>query len=64
MSSESMNMDWLDQNNLKSVAARRFAEFCQQDIEAYDDPDDPDKTLYQEASMLILQRIEKAVTGD
>lgn len=64
MSSESMNMDWLDQNNLKSVAARRFAEFCRQDIEAYDDPDDPDKALYQEASMLILHRIEKAVTGD
>ena len=64
MSSNSMDMDWLDQNSLKSVAARRFAEFCKQDILAYDDPDDPDKDLYREAAGMVLQRLEQAVSGE
>ena len=64
MSSDSMEMDWLDQNSLKSVASRRFAEFCKQDILAYDDPDDPEKDLYREASNLILQRLEQTISGE
>ena len=64
MSSDAMDMDWLDQNSLKSVAARRFTEFCKQDILIYDDPDDPDKDLYREAASMVLQRLEQAVSGE
>lgn len=64
MSSDPTNISWLDKSSLKSVAARRFAEFCQRDIATYDAPDDPDKTLYHEAASLILQRIEKTVGGE
>lgn len=64
MSSDSMDTDWLDNNSLRSVAARRFAEFCKQDILAYDDADDPDKTLYRDAANMIIQRIESAVSGE
>ena len=64
MSSDSINTDWLDTKSLNSVAARRFAEFCQQDIQTYDDPEDPDNKLYHEAAFLMLKRIEKAVRGE
>lgn len=64
MSSDSVHMDWLDANSFKSVAARRFAEFCQQDIEEYTAQDDPEKALYREAAQLILQRIENTISGD
>ena len=64
MSSDTTNMSWLHTDSLKSVAAHRFAEFCQKDIETYDDSDDPDKTLYREAAAMILQRIEQAVSGE
>ncbi len=63
MSSDSMEADWLDKTNLNSAAARRFAEFCKQDILSYDDPDDPDKNIYREAASLVLQRLEQAVSG-
>lgn len=59
-----MDMDWLDKNSLKSVAARRFAEFCKQDILNNDDPDDPDNDLYREAAKLVLQRLERAIHGE
>ena len=64
MSSDSMELDWLNKSSLKSAAARRFTEFCKQDILTYDDPEDPDKKVYQEAAELILQRIEAAVSGE
>lgn len=63
MSSDAMDMDWLDKTSLKSVAARRFAEFCKRDMLTYDDPDDPEKDLYREAASLVLKRIEQAVSG-
>lgn len=64
MSSDSMDTDWLDSSGLNSVAARRFAEFCKQDILSYNEADDPDKVLYREAASFVLQRIEQAVSGE
>lgn len=63
MSSDPMNTDWLDVSSLKSVAARRFAEFCQQDFAEQQTGADFDAELYREASRYIVERIEQSIVG-
>ncbi|MEZ5535045.1 MAG: hypothetical protein R3F02_05405 [Thiolinea sp.] len=66
MSSEPVNVDWLNTKSLKSVTARRFAEFCAKDFSETVKPaeaDNPDTDLYKEAARLVIERIEAAVAG-
>lgn len=69
MSSETLEMDWLNPAGLKSPAARRFAEFC---LQSPADPDTvaeasgagstPDEqALYKEAVLLVLGRLEQGL---
>ena len=64
MSSDSLNTDWLDVKSFRSVAARRFAEFCQQDFKDKSQDQSFDATLYQDACRFILERLEQAMDGD
>ena len=62
MSSEPVRAEWLSASQLKSTAARRFAEFCQQNFAATSTQDSFDASLYQEAAKLVIERLEQAAT--
>lgn len=65
MSSEPARAEWLNVAQLKTTAARRFAEFCQQNFAAVSSQDNFDAELYQEAAKLVLERLEQAAsTGE
>lgn len=65
MSSEPARAEWLNASQLKSTAARRFAEFCQQNFAVLSHQDNFDANLYQEAAKLVLERLERAaMTGE
>ncbi|WP_298609825.1 hypothetical protein [uncultured Thiothrix sp.] len=65
MSSEPVRAEWLNTSQLKSTAARRFAEFCQQNFAVVANQENFDANLYQEAAKLVIERLEQAAnTGD
>ncbi len=59
MSSEALKTDWLNPASLKSAAARRFAEFCQQNLQTPSHAADADPGLSLEAARLVLERLEQ-----
>jgi hypothetical protein len=64
--SSPVNVDWLNPDRLKSVTARRFAEFCIKDYTAKNDGAEggqAEDDLYKEAAQLVIERIEAAVSG-
>lgn len=66
MSSEPVRIAWLNPAQLKSITARRFAEFCQQNFAATSNQPNFDAELYQEATKMVIERLEQqaAVPGD
>lgn len=67
--SSPVNVDWLNPDSLKSVTARRFADFCARDFTTTFDAgsaesDSAETGLYKEAAQLVIERIEAAVAGD
>ena len=65
MSSEPVRAEWLNTSQLKSMAARRFAEFCQQNFAATSNQPNFDAHLYQQAAQLVIERLEQAAAqGD
>jgi len=62
VSSEPVRAEWLHATQLKSTAARRFAEFCQQNFAAISNQANFDAELYQEAANLVIERLEQAAT--
>jgi acyl-homoserine lactone acylase PvdQ len=66
VSSEPVRAEWLNTSQLKSTAARRFAEFCQQNFAATSNQAQFDAALYQEAAKLVIERLEQkaSTSGD
>ncbi len=64
MSSEPVQAEWLNTTQLKSMAARRFAEFCQHNLTMAANQENFDAHLYQAAAKLVIERLEQAATGD
>ncbi|MFZ1344962.1 hypothetical protein [Thiothrix eikelboomii] len=60
MSSEPVRAEWLSTTQLKSTAARHFAEFCQQNFAAVSNQAHFDPHLYKEAAQWVLERLEQA----
>ncbi|TXH70997.1 MAG: hypothetical protein E6Q85_07550 [Thiothrix sp.] len=60
MSSEPVRAEWLYTSQLTSAAARRFAEFCQQNFAVVSNQESFDASLYQEAAKLVIERLEQA----
>lgn len=59
MSSEPVRAEWLPITQLKTTAARQFAEFCQQNFAAVSSQADFDAALYQEAAQWVLECLEQ-----
>lgn len=65
MSSEPVRAEWLNAAQLTSTAARRFAEFCQQNFTVVSNQEHFDAELYQQAAKLVIERLEQAAaTGE
>lgn len=47
---------WLKTDDLPQVA-KRFAEFCKEDIKQYEDDDTFDADIYQDAIKLVLEKL-------
>lgn len=62
MSSEPVQAEWLNAIPLKSKAARRFTEFCQQNLAVAAQQENFDLHLYREAVRLVIERLEHAAT--
>lgn len=60
MSSE-LELRWLKTGELKG-AAKRFAEFCKQDVKTEVDQVDFDMAVYQDAIKLVLSRLDHSLT--
>lgn len=60
MSSEVLRTDWFDPARLKTAAARRFVEFCQQKYPAPED-NPAEQALYKDAVQLVLERLEQGL---
>ena len=65
MSSESIQAEWLKPAQLKSTAARRFAEFCQEyDLAKQAQLEQEEVSLYFAAAQLVINRLEKMAQGE
>lgn len=66
MSAESVTVDWLNPKRIKSVIARRFAEFCAKDFVAQHEAAEmtaAEANLYKDAAQLMVERIEAMASG-
>ena len=49
---------WLKTDNLSQVS-KRFAEFCKHDIKQYENNNEFDAGVYQDAIKLVIDKLEK-----
>ena len=50
---------WLKEDELTTKVARRFAEFCEEDIEQRSNVDTFDAEVYEEAVKLVIDKLEE-----
>ena len=53
---------WLKTDDLPQVA-KRFAEFCKEDIKQYKDDESFDADVYQDAIKLVLEKLSNKTEG-
>ena len=49
---------WLKEEGLTTKVAKRFAEFCEEDVEQRSNADTFDAEVYEEAVKLVIDRLE------
>jgi len=49
---------WLKTDDLSQIA-KRFAEFCKEDIKQYEGVEDFDVDVYQDAVKLVINKLDK-----